>query len=168
MASDLRAMRKTSLIAASLALALAGAPVVTVASATTLPDPIAHAATQRDRPSPAKHRGHKATSPSSTDIATGTDGTPGGAHAYGKDCASESHQHVAGHPGTPFSECVHALKTVAAGTSHSARRACKAEPHKHVKGEKGTPFSRCVAAARKVAHAKQHTQATRRTASGPR
>ena len=160
MASDLRAMRKTSLIAASLTLALAGAPVVTVASASTRPDPIAHAATQRDSASPA----NKATSPSST----GTDGTTGAAHAYGKDCASESHQHVAGHPGTPFSECVHALKTVAAGTSHSARRACKVEPHKHVKGEKGTPFSRCVAAARKVAHVKQHTQATRQTATGPR
>ena len=63
---------------------------------------------------------------------------------------------------------MHALKTVAAGTSHSARRACKVEPHKHVKGEKGTPFSRCVAAARKVAHVKQHTQATRQTATGPR
>jgi hypothetical protein len=57
---------------------------------------------------------------------------------------------VAGHPGTPFSQCVRALAKLAHGKSHSPAQACKAESHRHVKGERGTPFSRCVAAAHKL------------------
>ena len=164
-----RHMRKTSLIATALTLVLAGAPV---ASATArLPDPIAHAATPRDSPYP-RPFGTAATSTTSTRSATGTvtgtDGTPAHAHAYGKACATESHQHVAGTSRHPVLGVRARAQDDRRGTSHNAAGACTVEPRKHVKGEKGTSFSRCVAAARKVAHAKAHTQATRRTTTGPR
>ncbi len=142
-------MTKTSLIATALTLALAGAPVVTVASAAPYPDPIAHAATQHD---------------SSYHGPVGQHGTAGAPRAYGKACAGESRKHVKGQKGTPFSQCVHALKTLDNGTATSPKAACKAESHKHIKGEKGTPFSRCVAAAHKAAHTHPHAAAV----AGPR
>jgi hypothetical protein len=65
-------------------------------------------------------------------------------HAYGFYCKGFSKKHVKGKKGTPFSQCVHAMK-VADGKDHiTAKKACKALSKKHVKGKKGTPFSRCV------------------------
>ena len=128
-----------------LALALAGTPVVATAGASTsVSDPIAHMAANH----PGGH-GHHYINP------LGQPGNPyvnplGGGNAYGRDCAGESHHHVAGTPGTPFSQCVRALNKLAHGKSHSPAQACKAESHRHVKGERGTPFSRCVAAAHKL------------------
>ncbi len=184
-------MRKTSLIATTLTLALAGAPAVAVATASPVPDPIAHAAGQHVNPiahaaGPASsdpyidpvghHHGHN---PYVDPLgATTGSGAPQPGHAYGKQCADESRVHVDGHPGTPFSECVHALKTLAGGTAHSPAAACKAEPRKHTKGQKGTPYSRCVAAARALLHGKRshatkhstatHGTASRRQVTGPR
>jgi hypothetical protein len=72
------------------------------------------------------------------------------AKAYGKLCQGESHKHVKGEKGTPFSQCVTAMAKAATGTSASPHAACKGLSHKHTKGEKGTPFSRCVVAAAKL------------------
>ena len=75
---------------------------------------------------------------------------PEKANAYGVYCAGQSKKHVAGTPGTPFSQCVNAMAKAATNDSLSPGQACKALSRKHVKGEKGTPFSRCVAAAAKL------------------
>jgi hypothetical protein len=181
-------MRKTSLIATTLTLALAGLPTVSVASASPFLDPIAHAAghgvslnpiahaagTVVDQPEHyvdpfGHHRGERYVDPLGTGspgTGTPTPGTPHPGHAYGKACTNESHVRVEGKPGTPFSDCVHALKTLAGGTSHSAAAACKLESHRHVKGAKGTPFSRCVADAHRLMHAKRAH--SRRQVTGPR
>ena len=103
-------MRKTSLIATALTLALAGAAVVTVATAYAVPDPIAHAAGPDRRlcRSLGHHRPPAATRTPIRSAGALAPVIP--RHAFGKACASESRKHVKGHPGTPFSECVHALK----------------------------------------------------------
>lgn len=75
---------------------------------------------------------------------------PEKAKAYGVYCQGQSKKHVAGTPGTPFSQCVTAMAKAANGDHTSARQACKGMSKKHVKGEKGTPFSRCVTAAAKL------------------
>jgi hypothetical protein len=77
-------------------------------------------------------------------------GLPAQAKAYGRYCNDESRQHVAGQPGTPFSQCVTAMAKAATNDSLSPGQACKGTSKKHVKGEKGTPFSRCVTAAAKL------------------
>jgi len=73
--------------------------------------------------------------------------TPKG-HAYGYWCKKQgfSKKHVKGQKGTPFSQCVHALKVADHNADKTAKQACKAlkgEKHKP-HGEKGTAFSRCV------------------------
>ena len=78
--------------------------------------------------------------------ATGSTGHNG--NAYGVLCDKESKVHVAGKPGTPFSQCVVALaKEHGSHDSMNPAKACAALSHKHVKGQKGTPFSQCVVAA---------------------
>jgi len=148
-------MRKTSLIAPLMTLALAGVPAASVAATTPLPDPIAHAA--KDPIAHAAH-GQDLTAPQRATVPV---------PALRKICAAESHKHVKGEKGTPFSQCVHALKTLEKGTATSPKAACKAESRTHVKGEKGTPFSRCVAAARKLKRA-QHTASHAAAPTGPR
>jgi len=69
---------------------------------------------------------------------------PEKAKAYGVFCKDQSRKHVAGQPGTPFSQCVTAMAKAANNEKKTARQACKALSKKHVKGEKGTAFSRCV------------------------
>jgi hypothetical protein len=69
-------------------------------------------------------------------------------HAYGYWCKQQgfSKKHVKGEKGTPFSRCVHALKSADHHDGMTAKKACKAlkgqkhKPH----GDKGTAFSRCV------------------------
>jgi hypothetical protein len=87
----------------------------------------------------------------------GTPGTPGPgaslpekAKAYGVYCQDQSKKHVAGVPGTPFSQCVTAMAKAASNDGLTPRQACNGMSRKHVKGEKGTPFSRCVVAAAKL------------------
>jgi hypothetical protein len=71
-------------------------------------------------------------------------------HAYGYHCRGFSKKHVKGQQGTPFSQCVHALKVADNNDNKTARKACKAlktaankhKPH----GDKGTAFSRCIKA----------------------
>ena len=71
-------------------------------------------------------------------------------HAYGFYCQNQSKTHVAGTPGTPFSQCVTAMAKLAKGTTSSPKAACAALSHKHDAGHSGTPFSRCVAAGAKL------------------
>lgn len=69
---------------------------------------------------------------------------PEKAKAYGRYCKGESRKHVAGQPGTPFSQCVTAMAQAKHDETKTAREACKALSHRHVKGVQGTPFSKCV------------------------
>jgi hypothetical protein len=75
---------------------------------------------------------------------------PTQAKDIGKDCQSESKTHVAGTPGTPFSDCVTDLAKLAKGSVKNPRTACKNESKKHIAGHRGTPFSECVTAAAKL------------------
>jgi hypothetical protein len=83
---------------------------------------------------------------------TGSTGPAGVAHgeAYGLACAHESKTHLAGHPGTPFSQCVVAMAKLDAGTTTNPAKACKTLSKKHLAGVHGTPFSKCVSAAAKL------------------
>ncbi|HET8954291.1 MAG TPA: hypothetical protein VFN18_01380 [Solirubrobacterales bacterium] len=70
--------------------------------------------------------------------------------AYGYHCRGFSKKHVKGQKGTPFSQCVHALKVADNNDKTTAKKACKslktaANKHKPL-GEKGTAFSRCIKA----------------------
>jgi hypothetical protein len=101
--------------------------------------------------------GPPSTTPASNHGTTHAPSTPGPnaslpnkAKAYGKDCRGESKTHVAGTPGTPFSECVTDLAKLANGSSKNPRAACKGESKKHVAGMHGTPFSLCVSGAAKL------------------
>jgi hypothetical protein len=69
------------------------------------------------------------------------------AKALGKLCRTESKRHVAGQKGTPFSQCIAAMKKAASGKANSPGQACKGMSKKHVVGMKGTPYSQCVVAA---------------------
>jgi hypothetical protein len=69
------------------------------------------------------------------------------AKAFGKLCSTESKRHVAGQKGTPFTQCIAAMKKAASGKANSPGQACKGMSKKHVAGMKGTPFSQCVVAA---------------------
>jgi hypothetical protein len=77
-------------------------------------------------------------------------GLPEKAKAYGRYCKGQSHKHVQGEKGTPFSQCVTAMAKAATNGELSPGQACKGMSKKHVKGEEGTPFSRCVKAAAKL------------------
>ena len=77
----------------------------------------------------------------------GKHGSQANAKAFGKLCAKESKQHVAGGTATPFQQCLTAMKKAASGKASSPGQACKGMSKKHVAGMKGTPFSQCVVAA---------------------
>jgi hypothetical protein len=77
---------------------------------------------------------------------------PAKAKAYGHYCQAESHQHVDGQSGTPFSQCVTAMAKLANGQSNNPRTACMEESKQHADGQKGTPFSQCVAGGAKLLH----------------
>jgi hypothetical protein len=71
-------------------------------------------------------------------------------HAFGFYCQNQSKTHVAGTPGTPFSQCVTAMAKLNKGTTNSPKVACAALSHKHDAGHTGSPFSRCVSAGAKL------------------
>jgi hypothetical protein len=79
---------------------------------------------------------------------TGT--PPSNAKAYGKYCQSESKQHVAGQPGTPFSTCVKDMAQLAKNSKANPHAVCANESKTHVAGQPGTPYSNCVTAAAKL------------------
>lgn len=86
------------------------------------------------------------TSPTTPPATTPGKGPKAGskAKAYGFYCQGQSKKHVKGTKGTPFSQCVHAMKKLDKGETTSPKVACKSLSKKHVRGTKGTPFSRCV------------------------
>lgn len=81
---------------------------------------------------------------------------PAHAKAYGKHCQDQSKKRsdaAPGTKGTPFSQCVAAMRTLAAGTTDSPREACTALSKKRSdapEGMKGTPFSNCVSSGAKL------------------
>lgn len=83
---------------------------------------------------------------------------PPQAKAYGVYCQKESKKHVAGEPGTPFSQCVKRMARAAHHPGLTPREACKGLSKKHVKGQKRTPFAECVVAAAHLRH-DEHQQA---------
>jgi hypothetical protein len=85
---------------------------------------------------------------------TTTHATGSKAKAYGKFCQGESKQHVAGTPGTPFSQCVTDMAKLANGSTTNPAKACANESKKHVAGQRGTPYSVCVSGAKKLLAAK--------------
>ena len=86
---------------------------------------------------------------------------PAQAKAYGRYCKGQSKKHsdaAAGTHGTPFSQCVAAMKKLANGETTSPRAACKALSKKRADaqpGTKGTPFSQCVSGGAKLLHDQQ-------------
>jgi hypothetical protein len=75
---------------------------------------------------------------------------PAKAKAYGRYCQNQNKKHVAGTPGTAFSQCVTAMAKLAHGSTSSPRTACAALSKQHVAGQRGTPFSNCVAGGAKL------------------
>jgi hypothetical protein len=75
----------------------------------------------------------------------------GHGHGPGFFCnqVGASKKHVKGMKGTPFSQCVHALKKIRRHPSLKPAKACRKLPHRHVKGMRKTPFRACVLAARR-------------------
>jgi len=72
-------------------------------------------------------------------------------HAYGFYCQGQSKKHVKGQKGTPFSQCVHAMKLLSTGKASNPAKACAGLSKKHVPhGAKGTPFSQCVSGGAKL------------------
>jgi hypothetical protein len=76
---------------------------------------------------------------------------PAKAKAYGRYCQGTPKAHVAGTPGTPFSQCVTALAKVAHSQA-TAKQACKSLSHKKATGAKRPDFSTCVTGAAKLKH----------------
>jgi len=76
---------------------------------------------------------------------------PAKAKAYGRYCQGTSKEHVAGTPGTPFSQCVTAMAKVAHSQA-TAKQACKSLSHKKATGAKRSDFSTCVNGAAKLNH----------------
>jgi hypothetical protein len=70
--------------------------------------------------------------------------------AYGRYCQSESKKHVAGTPGTPFSDCVNDMAQLSKSSKLNPHRACANESKTPVAGQSGTPYSQCVSAAAKL------------------
>jgi hypothetical protein len=72
--------------------------------------------------------------------------------AYGRYCQGESKKHVAGQPGTPFSDCVNDMAQLSKSMKANPHRVCANESKKQVSGQSGTPYSQCVSAAAKLRH----------------
>ena len=99
---------------------------------------------------PQPGNGHTTGTPHSGANTPGPDAPAGAkAKAYGRLCRGESHKHVAGEKGTPFSRCVTAMAKAANGAASPAI-ACAGLSRRHAAGEHGTPHSRCVVAASHV------------------
>jgi hypothetical protein len=94
------------------------------------------------------NNGHGTTTTGTILTTTTTRTLPSSAKAYGFYCQNQSKTHVAGRPGTPFSQCVTAMAKVA--HSVSGKAACALMSKKHVTGQKGTPYSKCVSDAAKL------------------
>ncbi len=70
--------------------------------------------------------------------------------AYGFYCTGFAKKHVAGQPGTPYTQCLTAMAKVATIRTTTAQRACATFAKKRAAGQKASPFAQCVVAAAKV------------------
>jgi len=125
---------------------------ILAAAAMLLAAPAALAAKPGDPGSPHNGQGkQKAASHAQTNPTVPDPGatTPKG-KAYGFLCKNQSRKHVAGTPGTPFSQCVTAMAKAATGQASSPKAACADVSKKHVPGQKGTPYSQCVTTSAKL------------------
>jgi|ERR1041385_8413701 len=98
---------------------------------------------------PGQHNGNNSTSTSTTTSTSTATTVPSQAKAYGFYCQKQSKEHVAGHKGTPFSQCVTAMAHLAHGQTNSPRAACATMSHTP-DGQGGSPFSRCVSSGAKL------------------
>jgi hypothetical protein len=142
---------RSKLLMLTAVMAFGAAPAVALGAGpnghpTGTPGP--HGATHRPS-TPGPHAGQhaKAHRPSSPGPHAGQHAK---AKAYGRYCQAESKKHVAGTPGTPFSDCVTDMAKLANGSADNPRTACKDESKKHVAGTPGTPFSLCVSSGAKL------------------
>lgn len=77
-------------------------------------------------------------------------------HAYGYYCKGVSKKHVKGQKGTPFSQCVKAMKALAKGKATSPAKACKGLSKKKPAKKKGSnrrgksPYAACVSGGKKL------------------
>lgn len=77
-------------------------------------------------------------------------------HAYGYYCKGVSKKRVKGQKGTPFSQCVKAMKKLDAGKTKSPAKACKGMSKKKPAKTKGSnrrgksPYAKCVSGAKKL------------------
>jgi hypothetical protein len=77
-------------------------------------------------------------------------------NAYGFYCKGVSKKRVKGQKGTPFSQCVKAMKALDTGKAKTPAKACKALSKKKPPKVKGTnrrgksPYAKCVSGARKL------------------
>lgn len=70
------------------------------------------------------------------------------AHALGYYCKDESKRHVRGFKGTPFGQCVAAMKQLKASEGVSPKAACASVTKRHFPGMKRTPYAVCVSGGR--------------------
>ena len=78
---------------------------------------------------------------------TNTTTTPP-AHAAGYYCKGESKRHARGFKGTPFRQCVAAIKQLKDTEGVSPREACASVTKRHFPGMKRTPYAVCVSGGR--------------------
>ena len=82
-------------------------------------------------------------------------------HAYGYYCKGASKKHVKGQKGTPFSQCVKAMKALDKGKATSPKKACKGLSKKKLAKVKGsnrrgkTPYAICVSGGKKLLQEKK-------------
>jgi hypothetical protein len=78
---------------------------------------------------------------------TNTTTTPP-AHAAGYYCKGESKRHARGFRGTPFRQCVAAMKQLKGTEGLSPREACASVTKRRFPGMKRTPYAVCVSGGR--------------------
>jgi hypothetical protein len=69
-------------------------------------------------------------------------------HAAGYYCKGESKRHVRGFKGTPFGQCVSAMKQLKGSEGVSPKQACASVTKRHFPGMKRTPYAVCVSGGR--------------------
>jgi hypothetical protein len=88
------------------------------------------------------------TDPSQTQPTQTQTTTPPTAHAAGYYCKGESKRHARGFKGTPFAQCVSAMKQLKGTDALSPREACASVTKRHFPGMKRTPYAVCVSGGR--------------------
>ncbi len=129
-----------------------------VAFAVTCSLAVAPAAADAQGPKPPNGKtppGQAKPTPPPADSPDAIYGIPQG-HAYGYYCQGVSKKKVKGQKGTPFSQCVKAMKALDSGKAKTPAKACKGLSKKKPKKVKGSnrrgksPYAKCVSGAKKL------------------